>query len=68
MLYNRLKLFLGGALFLLMTQSLFAQTEEISERFLQKADDVVKIVKSKTLSSDDRNDQIIKVIEPLFDL
>jgi len=67
MLYGRLKVLLGGALVVLMTQSLFAQTAEISERFIQKADDVVKVVKSKTLSADERNDQIIKVIEPLFD-
>ena len=67
MLYGRLKVFLGVVLFMLMTQSLLAQSKEISERFLQKANDVVDIVKSKTLSADERNDQIIKVIEPLFD-
>jgi len=67
MSYNRFKGFLGAMIFVFMTQSVFAQTEEISKRFLQKADDVVKIVKSKILSADDRNDQIIKVISPLFD-
>lgn len=67
MLYNRLKVFLGVLLFVLMTQSLSAQTQEIADRFLQKADDVVKIVKNKTMATDDRMEQIIRVIEPLFD-
>ena len=67
MLNSRLKVFLGVALFVLMTQSLLAQSEEISKRYLQKANDVVELVKTKTLAEDDRNDQIIKVIEPLFD-
>jgi len=67
MLYSRSKVFLGVALLVLMTQSALAQAEEISKRYLQKANDVVKLVKTKTLSEDDRNDQIVKVIEPLFD-
>ena len=67
MLHNRFKLFFTGAILVLLTQSLWAQTEEISQRFTQKFDDVVKIVKNKTLSADDRNDQIVKMMEPLFD-
>ena len=67
MFSSRLKVFLGVTLFMLMTQSLLAQKEEISERFLEKANAVVKVVQNKSLPSDARNDQIIKVIEPLFD-
>lgn len=67
MLHDRLKVFLTGALFVLMTEGLFAQAEDISARFLQKAEEVVKVVKSKTLSADERNEQIIKLIDPLFD-
>lgn len=67
MLLSRLKVFLGVTLVVLMTQSALAQKEKIAQRYLQKANDVVKLVKTKTLSEDDRNDQIVKVIEPLFD-
>lgn len=67
MFKSRLKVFLGFVLFMLMTQSLLAQKEEISERFLEKANTVVKVVQNKTLSEDARNDKIIEVIEPLFD-
>ena len=67
MLGTKFKWLLVAACMGVMGQGLFAQAQEISDRFLKKADDVVAVVKNKTLSADERNDKIIEVIEPLFD-
>lgn len=52
---------------------LFAQTlsadelTDLKEHFIKKIDEVVLIVKDKTLSKDDRNSKIVKSLTPMFD-
>ncbi len=44
-----------------------AEKDDVEKRFVTKADAVVKVVKNKSLNSDQRNDKIIDVVDPLFD-
>lgn len=53
---------------LVLAQGLFANEQtELKEHFLKKIDEVVLIVKDKTLSKDDRNSKIVKSLTPMFD-
>lgn len=53
---------------LLFAQSLSAdELTDLREHFLKKIDEVVLIVKDKTLSKDDRNGKIVKSLTPMFD-
>jgi phospholipid transport system substrate-binding protein len=67
-MFNKRLKFVSVALVLtLFAESLSANAKEISERFLDRANSVVSIVKDKSLSADVRNDKIIETIDPLFD-
>lgn len=53
---------------LMLTQNLSANEQtDLKEHFLSKIDEVVLVVKDKTLSKEKRNSDIISVLAPMFD-
>ena len=61
------KLFLVFGL-LFLTNNLFANDQiKVQELFVQKIEEVTTIVSDKGLSKQDRNSQIVKTLEPIFD-
>ncbi len=63
----KMRVLLLAAIAVMMAPLAMANKEEVSDRFMKKATAVVDIVKNKKLSADQRNDEIIKTIDPLFD-
>jgi len=61
------KLFLIVSIFIL-TLNLNANThDKLKKHFLDKIDQVILIVKDKTLNKDERNSKIVAVLTPMFD-
>ncbi len=56
-------------LFLLSTSAYASDADirEISSKFTQRADQIMVIVKNKNLTKEERNAQIIDVVDPMFD-
>lgn len=62
------KLFLSVLSLVIFSTGLWGSDEEkVSSIFKRKADEVVSIVKSKSLAKEKRNENIIKTVEPFFD-
>ena len=56
------------SMMLIFTQSLVANEQtDLKEHFLTKIDDVIVVVKDKTLAKDKRNSDIISILTPMFD-
>lgn len=62
------KIFLVLVGFFLSTQTMFANEQEIlKNHFLNKIDEVIVIVKDKSIDKTTRNSSIVKTLTPMFD-
>jgi len=56
------------SILVIFTQTIFANEQEmVKKQFLEKIEQVVSIVKNKTLTKEERNSKIVTTLTPMFD-